>query len=254
MTKEKDPAVLFFVKDFMTGSSLLTPLQKGHYITLLCHQQQSDSGSLTIETVKKIMGKDFIKQWPALIEKFKEDDSGFYNVRMRKEMDRRKKNSKIQKDKIEKYWDSVKQQNIQQYIQRNNNGNTIYATATEIEKERGDVGGNGSWNTMPGPEALKLILPEIKIGAAIQFFAISKNIQTNEKQVLGLWEIFKIQNFTGKKYYASEADTHSHFLNSLKNQTINLGEKASGSKPMLTPREIRAQEILKEVHGQDEEI
>lgn len=86
----KDPSVLFYTQDFLMGSSLLTPLQKGHYITLLCYQQQSETGSLSLDEIKLIMGEDFLRQWPAIKKKFQEDNNGFFNVRMRSEMARRK--------------------------------------------------------------------------------------------------------------------------------------------------------------------
>jgi hypothetical protein len=35
-----------------------------------------------------------------------------------------------------------------------------------------------------------------------------------------LWEIFKIQNLTGEKYYKSENEVYSHFINWVKTQKI----------------------------------
>lgn len=56
-------------------------------------------------------------------------------------------------------------------------------------------------------------LPEIKIGSLIQFFKITKNIDVTSEQVIGLWEIFKVQYLTGKKPYTDEEDVYSHFMN-----------------------------------------
>jgi len=56
-------------------------------------------------------------------------------------------------------------------------------------------------------------LPEIKIGSLIQFFKITKNIDVTSEQVMGLWEIFKVQHLTGKKPYTDEEDVYSHFMN-----------------------------------------
>jgi hypothetical protein len=74
---------------------------------------------------------------------------------------------------------------------------------------------------MPSEKELKLQLPTVKIGAVIELFSITKGMKSEETQILSLWEIFKIQNFTGKKYYADESDTHSHFLNWCKTQNVN---------------------------------
>jgi uncharacterized protein YdaU (DUF1376 family) len=94
----KDPSVLFYTQDFLVGSSMLTPLQKGHYITLLCYQQQSPTGSLPLKTIQSLMKKDFDKQWPAIKEKFLQDDNGFYNQRMRSEMERRSRYSESRRN------------------------------------------------------------------------------------------------------------------------------------------------------------
>lgn len=217
----KDPAVLFFVNDFLTGSSLLTPLQKGHYITLLCHQQQSDSGSLSLDVVKKIMKRDFEKQWPAILEKFKKDENGFYNVRMREEVLRRKKNSKIQRENIQKRWDKP----IPPY--QNGMSSVLPSeTETEIETVKG-YGGMGERAIYPGPEHMTMELPEIKCGAVIELFRITRHQTITDKQVYGLWAVFRAQNFTGKKWYASDDDVFSHFINWSKNQKIENG-KTSG--------------------------
>jgi len=63
-------------------------------------------------------------------------------------------------------------------------------------------------------------LPEIKIGSVIQLFKITKQTDISKQEVNGLWEIFKIQNLTGKKYYADEDAVYSHFINWSKNQNI----------------------------------
>ena len=135
----KDPAVLFYTQDFLVGVSFLTPLQKGHYITLLCHQQQSENGSLSEERIKSLMGKDFGKQWPAIRGKFKEDENGFFNERMRKEIDRRKQFSDKQRKKITDYWNN--RGNTTEYTTViPNNGNSFLETETEIKK--GGMGEN----------------------------------------------------------------------------------------------------------------
>jgi uncharacterized protein YdaU (DUF1376 family) len=104
----KDPAVLFYVQDFLVGVSFLTPLQKGHYITLLCHQQQSETGSLSEDQVKALIGKDYAKQWPVLSQKFKMDENGYYNERMRTEMQKRKNYSESRRSNRQKIKEDMK--------------------------------------------------------------------------------------------------------------------------------------------------
>jgi len=56
-------------------------------------------------------------------------------------------------------------------------------------------------------------LPEIKVGMVIQLFKFTKQTDLTNEQVIGLWEIFKEQNLTGKKPYRDEDDVYSHFVN-----------------------------------------
>ena len=84
------------------------------------------------------------------------------------------------------------------------------------------------WNTRPGKESMNLELPEIKIGAVIQQYRFTKNIKAVPEQVLGLWEVFKSQHFTGEKYYQSPQEAFSHFINWSK--TRELPEMATVKK------------------------
>lgn len=136
----KDPAVLFYTQDFLVGSSLFTPVQKGHYITLLCYQQQSETGSLPLEQVKVLMGKDFTKQWPAIQVKFKEDKNGFYNERMRKEINRRKQHSEKQKERVSERWKRYRGITAVDTTVLPDIGNTFLETEIEIENKKGGVG------------------------------------------------------------------------------------------------------------------
>lgn len=73
-------------------------------------------------------------------------------------------------------------------------------------------------------------LPEIKVGAVIQLLKITKQVDVSTDDVTGLWEIFKVQNLTGKKPYKDEEDVHSHFINWSKNQKQNNGKRDTSNK------------------------
>lgn len=121
------------------GSSLFTALQKGHYITLLCYQQQSLTGSLSETQVKVLMGKDYQKQWPAIKVKFSQDDNGFYNERMRKEIERRRQYSDKQKDRVGKRWNNHGNTTVDTTVIPII-GNTFLETEIEIRNKEGGVG------------------------------------------------------------------------------------------------------------------
>ena len=82
----KDPAVLFYTSDFLTGCALMSMAQRGKYITLLCLQHQQ--GHLSEEDMLEVCGSRDPKIW----KKFKQDEDGlFYNERMDQESTKRKK-------------------------------------------------------------------------------------------------------------------------------------------------------------------
>lgn len=66
-------------------------------------------------------------------------------------------------------------------------------------------------------------LPEIKINAAVELMKITKQTDISKKDVIGLWEVFKTQNLTGKKYHADLEAVHAYFINWIKIQ--NIGQK-----------------------------
>ena len=79
----KDPAVLFYTSDFLTGTILMNYEQKGKYITLLCIQHQH--GIIDKNSFDLIVGNDFM-----IKSKFLENTNGFYNQRMLEEANKRR--------------------------------------------------------------------------------------------------------------------------------------------------------------------
>lgn len=115
----------------------------------------------------------------------------------------------------------VAQQNRQAKAQANVQANTEYEYETNTNGNEGVLGGGkDEWNKMPGPECGSLELPEIKAGAALQLSTLSGNKPTMEN-IYDLWGVFKTQNLTGTKFYNSQNDVFSHFINWSKTQKIN---------------------------------
>lgn len=81
----KDPAVLFYTSDFLTGTGLMTDEQVGKYIRLLCFQHQK--GILTEKDMMNIC-KSYDED---IFSKFIKTDEGYYNQRMKEEAEKRKK-------------------------------------------------------------------------------------------------------------------------------------------------------------------
>ena len=80
----KDPAVLFYTSDFLSGTSFFNHEQRGQYILLLCQQHQL--GCIPENHMISICGS----LDSPVVRKFARDDNGnFYNERMRLEGERR---------------------------------------------------------------------------------------------------------------------------------------------------------------------
>lgn len=81
---QKDPAVLFYTQDFITGTLLMTDEQRGKYILLLCLQHQN--GYLTEKDMLKICKTYDEDIWL----KFQKVEDKYYNRRMVLESQKRK--------------------------------------------------------------------------------------------------------------------------------------------------------------------
>jgi uncharacterized protein YdaU (DUF1376 family) len=83
----KDPAILFYTSDFISGTLTMSDEQRGKYILLLCLQHQQ--GYLSEEDMMNIC-KSYDKK---IFSKFVKNDEGYFNERMKYESDKRKKYS-----------------------------------------------------------------------------------------------------------------------------------------------------------------
>lgn len=94
MSKDKDPAFLFYPADFMVGTRLFSFIQKGKYIELLCLQHQQ--GHLSKDDIDDFCGGHD----PKIFAKFTKDDNGlYYNERLEKEMAKRASYTTSQSEK-----------------------------------------------------------------------------------------------------------------------------------------------------------
>lgn len=85
----KDPAMLWYWNDWNSGTVTLSRHLKGCYIDLL--HAQFNSGHLSLEEIKTVLGSDFGSSWPTLQKKFETDPKGlFFNKRLEEEQSKRK--------------------------------------------------------------------------------------------------------------------------------------------------------------------
>jgi uncharacterized protein YdaU (DUF1376 family) len=81
----KDPAFLFYSKDWLEGTAEMTPDEKGVYIDLLAHQHQKGSLPPDTKRLAKMVGipeDDFLKVWALLSEKFNRTDDRLVNRKL----------------------------------------------------------------------------------------------------------------------------------------------------------------------------
>ena len=80
----KDPAILFYTSDFLTGTIYLNFEERGKFIYLLCTMHQH--GRLSEETIRLLVGSISVN----LTKKFKIDNEGnWYNERLELEAEKR---------------------------------------------------------------------------------------------------------------------------------------------------------------------
>jgi uncharacterized protein YdaU (DUF1376 family) len=80
----KDPAVLFYTSDFLSGTTFFTDEQTGQYVRLLCHQHQL--GHIPFGHMTKTLSTSSNPVWT----KFIKDENGlYYNIRLDEEKEKR---------------------------------------------------------------------------------------------------------------------------------------------------------------------
>jgi len=134
------------------------------------------------------------------IELFFEEDGFIFSRRMKKHKDFRLTLSEKGKEGAKKRW-----------------GSDSPPIATPMQRKGKERKGKEIFNTMPVVSDFNG-LPEVKAGSAIQLLKITKQVDVSNEDVKGLWEVFKEQSLTGKKYYQDEDAVYSHFINWVKDK------------------------------------
>jgi len=85
----RDPAFLFYSKDWISGTSEMLPDEKGIYIDLLCYQHQNGNLPTDTKRLAKIVGishDEFIKLWEVVSLKFVNEDERLINLKLQSVM------------------------------------------------------------------------------------------------------------------------------------------------------------------------
>ena len=123
MSNGKDPAVLFYTSDFLTGTMTMTNEEVGKYIRLLCLQHQK--GRLTEQDMLFICNT-YVEN---VYSKFKKNGDGlYYNERLEQETIKRKAYSESRRKNISKRYEPtyvVHMENENENINENINEDII---------------------------------------------------------------------------------------------------------------------------------
>jgi len=145
---------------------------------------------------------------------FENDGKYFWSNSAKRRIDKRSEKSEKAKESIRKRWQNT---NV---LPTKNDGNTIKGKESKIKESIKENKKENNFPSMPKNEDVKN-LPEQKITSAIELMKITQQTDVTKDEIVRLWEVFKIQNLTGKKYYQDLESVHSHFINWVKTQKIN---------------------------------
>jgi uncharacterized protein YdaU (DUF1376 family) len=162
----KDPAVLFYTSDFISGTITMTDEERGRYILLLCLQHQK--GKLTDRDIETI------KNMPEVLLKFEKSDDGFYyNIRMKEEAEKRKSYSESRRNN----------RKTKTYQKDMNNISKSYLKDMENENENENV--NKDLNANVADKLLDQLLD----------ITTYKKAKQSIKEVGGIDIVFSVLNF-----------------------------------------------------------
>lgn len=133
----KDPAILFYYRDFLHGTRRFTREQRGLYIELLCEQADSNTGSISEDDMKFILGGCDESISAPVLKKFTTDTQGYFNKKLREVIDKRKMYSESRRRNREKKKEDIN--NICETHDEHMGTHMANANADEIrdKKERG---------------------------------------------------------------------------------------------------------------------
>jgi hypothetical protein len=213
----KDPAVLFYTSDFLTGCTTLTMEERGQYITLLCLQHQI--GVLSEKTIRLSVGNVSVD----VLEKFKKDENGnFYNERMNIEIEKRSN-----------FVDT-----------RRSNGSKGGRPKLEENKP------NGLPNAKPKGKPKKNLIEDENRNVNKDIIKIEFDVLDNYTSILEKWFIYKLErsekyksNLSKEQFYKnllklskSNFETAEKIINqSIGNNWAGIFELKNDSKPITEP-------------------
>jgi len=169
---------------------------------------QFNSGPLSLEEIKTVLGSDFGSSWPALQKKFSQTNGKFFNERMEAEKEKRKKHSEKQSENVKKRWNKY-------------DGNTtVYTKPIPLENENENRNENE--------------LNELEIEDTKEFFERLGLGRLKDERIKNLFQAFlKVQD----EYYPSRTKKIHHFMHLTKKELQNESRSFSKGSSTITRAE-----------------
>ena len=198
----KDAAINWYFDNWQGGTKGMNRLQKACYFDLL--QLQFYIGHLSLEQIKNELCSDY-HIWTTIKHKYEQDESGNYsNGRMDTEIEKRRKFSNQQSEKMKKRWNTNKNDTIVDTIVVPNNGIEIETLRIKEKSEK--------------PLREKTALSDLQILQTVEFIDRIRQIKLSTDELKNYFEAFKIHS--PKKDFQTENDYLQHFRNWLKMQKL----------------------------------
>jgi hypothetical protein len=211
----KDPAVLFYTSDFLSGTFTMTNEQVGKYIRLLCLQHQK--GKLSEKDMLSICSAYDVDIW----DKFKIEDGAFINERMYNEAIRRQKFSESRRNNAKSPKNDSTSKAYVKHMETETETITDTKTINKTKAKIHDWQFEQWWNDY-----------DKKVS---KDKAIAKwNILTNDEKQLALKIVQEYVNSTPDKTFRKDPTTYLN--NKSFNDEIIIRSAATSHKPNVSER------------------
>ena len=152
---------------------------------------------------------------------------------LRKWEKKSERNSEIAKAR----WDKRNDANACERIKVDANDTDKVTVIDKVTDKDIIINNKEGFANMPLPDDLPNILPDIKIGAAKELLKLTRQVDVSNAKLIGMWNVFKVQNLTGKKWYANIDAVYSHYINWIKSQKFE-SESLQPAAPVKNITEI----------------
>jgi len=232
----KDPAVLFYTSDFLSGVADLTMEERGQYITLLCLQHQK--GRLPEKSVKlavNTISEDVLK-------KFKKDEDGnIYNLRMEEETARRiaysESRKKNRKGNISKSYDKDMSSHMSSHMENETENENINKSLNENEAKNLLIPKMFSLFKTHNPTYLGSVEHDYKpLMSIARFLAGQGNIDPikDKEQIFEVWELLSEKISKDNFYCQKTLLTISNHIQSIAQTSVHGKKQKLGTSAART--------------------